>query len=199
MGWCCNRIEWHLSRILAESFVFSSHTWPSFMRTMLWWDTFCFRSIWPGKAAAWRVKDRLIDAILYLNDFGFLDRPWPKISCVFFCSLWAPVHVVCFNSVIFLLAMSHLKAFLSDPGTVPLPKNRLDFDDFHSREQAEFEREEWTVCSRCETYRPPRAHHCRICKRCVRRMDHHCPWWDHYYWISGWSVGTTNMISWFEG
>lgn len=39
--------------------------------------------------------------------------------------------------------------------------------------------EGWTVCSRCETYRPPRAHHCRVCQRCIRRMDHHCPWWEN--------------------
>ena len=37
--------------------------------------------------------------------------------------------------------------------------------------------EDWTVCARCEMYRPPRAHHCRICQRCIRRMDHHCPWY----------------------
>lgn len=39
-----------------------------------------------------------------------------------------------------------------------------------------FKNVDWTVCTRCETFRPPRAHHCRICQRCIRRMDHHCPW-----------------------
>lgn len=35
---------------------------------------------------------------------------------------------------------------------------------------------QWTVCSKCDAYRPPRAHHCRICNRCVLQLDHHCPW-----------------------
>ncbi|XP_030384873.1 palmitoyltransferase ZDHHC3 [Scaptodrosophila lebanonensis] len=99
-------------------------------------------------------------------------------------SIWAPFHVVLFNTVVFLLGMSHLKAVFSDPGTVPLPANRLDFSDLHTTNKNNpginpgngHNSNEWTVCTRCETYRPPRAHHCRICKRCIRRMDHHCPW-----------------------
>ncbi|KAM7354159.1 DNZDHHC/NEW1 zinc finger protein 11 [Cochliomyia hominivorax] len=94
-------------------------------------------------------------------------------------SIWAPFHVVLFNTVVFLLGLSHLKAVLSDPGTVPLPANRLDFSDLHTvgkNNGTGNGHNEWTVCTRCETYRPPRAHHCRICKRCIRRMDHHCPW-----------------------
>ncbi|EDW64749.1 palmitoyltransferase ZDHHC3 isoform X1 [Drosophila virilis] len=97
-------------------------------------------------------------------------------------SIWAPFHVVLFNTIVFLLGMSHLKAVFSDPGIVPLPANRLDFSDLHTTNNGTKQisgnghGSEWTVCTRCETYRPPRAHHCRICKRCIRRMDHHCPW-----------------------
>ena len=29
--------------------------------------------------------------------------------------------------------------------------------------------DDWTVCSKCETFRPPRAHHCRSvsCMMCI--------------------------------
>lgn len=47
-------------------------------------------------------------------------------------SLWGPFHVVLFNTIVFLLAMAHLKAVCSDPGVVPLPQNRVDFSDIHS-------------------------------------------------------------------
>ncbi|OLP86703.1 tRNA (guanine(37)-N1)-methyltransferase [Symbiodinium microadriaticum] len=31
-------------------------------------------------------------------------------------------------------------------------------------------------CASCKGYKPPRAHHCSTCGRCVLSMDHHCPW-----------------------
>ena len=32
------------------------------------------------------------------------------------------------------------------------------------------------ACKWCAQFKPDRAHHCRVCKACVLRMDHHCPW-----------------------
>eukprot|EP00871_Galdieria_phlegrea_P003415 jgi/Galph1/4074/GphlegSOOS_G2746.1 len=31
-------------------------------------------------------------------------------------------------------------------------------------------------CRICGVYKPDRTHHCRSCKRCILKMDHHCPW-----------------------
>jgi palmitoyltransferase ZDHHC2/15/20 len=30
------------------------------------------------------------------------------------------------------------------------------------------------LCSQCKTYKPPRAHHCSVCRRCYLKYDHHC-------------------------
>ena len=31
-------------------------------------------------------------------------------------------------------------------------------------------------CAKCAAPKPDRCHHCSSCRRCVLRMDHHCPW-----------------------
>ncbi|GMH33408.1 hypothetical protein BSKO_01242 [Bryopsis sp. KO-2023] len=36
--------------------------------------------------------------------------------------------------------------------------------------------EHWRFCKKCNRPKPDLAHHCSICKSCVLRMDHHCPW-----------------------
>nr|XP_022327665.1 palmitoyltransferase ZDHHC3-like [Crassostrea virginica] len=91
-------------------------------------------------------------------------------------TLWGAFNAVIFNTIIFLASVSHLRAVLSDPGIVPLPTTGLDFSDLHAGKTMPNMKDGWSVCMKCEAYRPPRAHHCRICRRCVRKMDHHCPW-----------------------
>ncbi|KAF8843788.1 zf-DHHC-domain-containing protein [Paxillus ammoniavirescens] len=44
-----------------------------------------------------------------------------------------------------------------------------------SSPELEIVRANITCCKRCGEMRPERAHHCRICNKCVLKYDHHCP------------------------
>eukprot|EP00698_Gefionella_okellyi_P015584 TRINITY_DN4403_c0_g1_i1.p1 TRINITY_DN4403_c0_g1~~TRINITY_DN4403_c0_g1_i1.p1 ORF type:complete len:281 (-),score=23.83 TRINITY_DN4403_c0_g1_i1:369-1211(-) len=77
------------------------------------------------------------------------------------------------------------RACLGNPGTVDvLPGSsgaytaqatRDNDSDTETRMDEDGRILEGSFCLKCNTQRPPRAHHCSVCGRCVRRFDHHCP------------------------
>ena len=79
-----------------------------------------------------------------------------------------------------LALASHAKTMFSDPGAVPLCAVPID--------AAARRGETHAMCRHCMSFKPPNAHHCRICNRCVSGMDHHCPWMNN-------CVGATNLKS----
>ncbi|KAJ3668950.1 hypothetical protein LUZ60_010900 [Juncus effusus] len=71
---------------------------------------------------------------------------------------------------------TYTAAVVKDPGRVPasfVPDMERPNSPIH-----EIKRKggDLRYCQKCCHYKPPRAHHCRVCKRCVLRMDHHCIW-----------------------
>lgn len=65
-----------------------------------------------------------------------------------------------------LILRNFFNAVFLGPGFIPLGWRPSDAKD----------QECLQYCQVCQGFKPPRAHHCRTCKRCVMKMDHHCPW-----------------------
>jgi len=76
-------------------------------------------------------------------------------------SAGAIVCLVTYEMWFVLSILSHLACMLTDPGSVPLDSKPV---------------EGLKPCRKCNVPKPPGAHHCSICQRCILRMDHHCPW-----------------------
>ena len=74
---------------------------------------------------------------------------------------WGLFHIVAFNVIVLMLFTAHARAVFSDPGIVPLPSNRIDFSDLHSKDDdgsgeplqgSQPPDEDWTICTRYVTF-----------------------------------------------
>lgn len=81
--------------------------------------------------------------------------------------------LLCFMSI-----WSHIATVLTDPGSVPQSAEMTLNDQVDGIEKV--------YCLVCDSYKPPKSHHCRICRRCIAGMDHYCPWTNN-------AIGAKNL------
>ncbi|XP_067417705.1 palmitoyltransferase ZDHHC3 [Emydura macquarii macquarii] len=86
--------------------------------------------------------------------------------------IYSVINGLLFNMLAFLALASHFRAMLSDPGAVPKGNATKEFIESLQLKPGQVVYK----CPKCCSIKPDRAHHCSVCKRCIRKMDHHCPW-----------------------
>ena len=102
-----------------------------------------------------------------------------------------------FNALVLALLVCYTRTCYTDPGRIPSDWHRnIQTKDECARVAAEASSRQ-RYCRKCDMPKPPRAHHCKICKRyvvlvhvgvqcrsgtdqlfsrCIMKMDHHCVW-----------------------
>lgn len=86
---------------------------------------------------------------------------------------------VVFTSVAGMCVYSYYLSIYTDPGQVPATFMPDVEDAENPLHEIKRKGGDLRYCQKCAHYKPPRAHHCRVCKRCVLRMDHHCIWMNN--------------------
>merc|ERR1711912_222732 len=100
--------------------------------------------------------------------------------------MFGVICLVIHHILIFFLPWSFAMSITVDPGRVPewyarlemerqgmhVPSKIMMIDDQEYKKLDGSGR--W--CRKCVKVKPDRCHHCRVCQRCVLKMDHHCPW-----------------------
>eukprot|EP01061_Rhynchopus_euleeides_P011214 TRINITY_DN20783_c0_g1_i1.p1 TRINITY_DN20783_c0_g1~~TRINITY_DN20783_c0_g1_i1.p1 ORF type:complete len:451 (+),score=87.88 TRINITY_DN20783_c0_g1_i1:3-1355(+) len=102
----------------------------------------------------------------------------PMLAYVVFVLPWLSSGWVIAGIILCLIPVVFLsKTATTDPGILrryQTPPVESPQPGLHVRFRGDTVRA-W-FCSRCNTYRSPRAKHCYVCDNCVEVFDHHCPW-----------------------
>ncbi|VCW77153.1 unnamed protein product [Gulo gulo] len=86
--------------------------------------------------------------------------------------VYSIINGIVFNLLAFLALASHCRAMLTDPGAVPKGNATKEFIESLQLKPGQVVYK----CPKCCSIKPDRAHPFSVCKRCIRKMDHHCPW-----------------------
>jgi len=106
------------------------------------------------------------------------------------------IYLAFYHISFILFAWSYGRTIFQDPGA-PEKRFFLTLQQLDQLTNAETEEQEKVVlhkaastlpvmcrqvnsdvryCKPCTLIKPDRCHHCSICRKCVLKMDHHCPW-----------------------
>merc|ERR1740123_1734182 len=78
-----------------------------------------------------------------------------------------------------MLLLCYMLCTLTHPGEIPSDDPKWDYKSTPNPDIKLKEKKktgERRHCKWCGKYKPDRAHHCRVCRCCILRMDHHSPW-----------------------
>eukprot|EP01071_Lankesteria_metandrocarpae_P006492 Lankesteria_metandrocarpae@DN4374_c0_g1_i1.p1 len=100
---------------------------------------------------------------------------WACCSKIFslLTPFWRWSNVVAYTLFAIMASISQVQTAVCSPGYVSKIEGGLDNYSFAKLVKAV---RGMRRCAKCNGPKPPRAHHCYVCNRCVIKMDHHCPW-----------------------
>jgi len=90
-----------------------------------------------------------------------------------------------FHLFTFLMLICYARSILEHPGEIPdtdaawayTGDGRLGDTAVAAMNLQEMKKSgDRRHCKWCGKYKPDRCHHCRVCRTCILKMDHHCPW-----------------------
>lgn len=108
-----------------------------------------------------------------------------SIFCLYCCYFYYFLPYINLMSLTFVSLMiftyfswsNYYLAQKTDPGFIAFNREQQNRAIIQLVEQNAFDSENF--CTWCLIQRPLRSKHCRECRRCVAKFDHHCPWVDN--------------------